>query len=77
MTSVEHIEIKVANGVQVYSAQEVVYLLNLVRMNSKALEELNRTRKKRDDLALDLERALKEIKRLRTILNSPKNRIKL
>jgi len=74
MTNVERIEIKVANGVQIYSAQEVVYLLNMVRMNNKALEELNRTRNKRDDLALQLERALKEIKRLRTLMNLPRGR---
>jgi hypothetical protein len=40
MTSKEHIEIKLANGVQIFSAQDVAHLVNQLRIQQELYKKL-------------------------------------
>lgn len=61
----EIIEAKLESGCRTFTAHEVVHLLNQIRVHEEAIKTLNETRRKRDDLAIRLEKALKEIKDLK------------
>ncbi|MDA1509587.1 hypothetical protein ORN01_25395 [Bacillus cereus] len=61
----EIIEAKLENGVQTFTAHEVASLLNQIRIDQEVIKTLNETRRKRDNLAIRLENALKEIKELK------------